>query len=196
MYKNLQCLTLLSVTLLLFVAGCNSHHPLSDPRHGSVDERLLGHWKCTHEGETVFLHVDKKTVSEDMVWMQIAAILFDGKKEMQVKRWVGFPTTLGDHHFFNGAVTENFEHLGSNRDTDELLSTIKIYSLLKYDVTTEHLDLYVPDSDFIRSATESGTIKGNGPMLTDSCEKLGAFFLTQDKKLFTDATRLRFTRVK
>ena len=78
--------------------------------------------------------------------------------------------------------------------TEELISSVERYDVLKYEVTDEFLDVWPADQKVMRAAIEAGEVKGSDATIDDTAENLTRFIEASAAKLFTN--KVRYTRVK
>ena len=107
---------------------------------------------------------------------------------------VGFPSTIGETRFFNVANMSVLIAQLRGSETEELVSSVERYDILKYEVTEDHLDVWPADQKVVRAAIEAGEVKGIDATIDDTAENLTRFIEASGPKLFTN--KIRYTRVK
>lgn len=91
----------ISLILIFFVilSGCvaESVNPLSDPKTAKYDDRLVGVWRSTFNGDDVYLHFGNK----DDASMDIIIVEHEKDCDMDFSRYVIFPTIIDKTYYMN-----------------------------------------------------------------------------------------------
>jgi len=130
---------------IVSLSGCiaESIHPLSDPENAKYDDRLMGLWRSTFDGDIVCLHFGNR----DDVSMDI--IVVEHKKDggIDPEGYVMFPTIIDKTYYMNV-------------QRKDLKQRDKGYIFVKYEITENILNLWLIDNDKIKRSIENGIIEG------------------------------------
>jgi len=197
---TLSLIALVSLLLLGFGKraeadyGVESKRPLSDPHKAAIDERPVGTWRAVIQEKTYFLHVGTGNIVGQSNWMELVLVNPGDKPTFYVYHKVGFPSKIGEMNFFNVANMSVLIAQLRGSKTEELISSVERYDVLKYEVTDEFLDVWPADQKVMRAAIEAGEVKGSDATIDDTAENLTRFIEASAAKLFTN--KVRYTRVK
>ena len=197
---TLSLIALVSLLLLGFGMraeadyGVESKRPLSDPHQASIDDRPVGTWRAVIQEKTYYLHVGTGNIVGQSNWMELVLVNAGDKPTFYLHHKVGFPTTIGKMSFFNVANMSVLISQLRGSTTENLVSSVERYDILKYEVTEEYLDVSPADQKVVRAAIEAGEVKGIDATVDDTAENLTRFIETSAAKLFPN--KIRYTRVK
>lgn len=174
--------------------GVESNRPLSDPHQARIDDRPVGTWRAVIQEKTYYLHVGTGNIVGQSNWMELVLVNPGDKPTFYLHHKVGFPSTIGAMSFFNVANTSVLISQLRGSKTEELVSSVERYDILKYEVTEEYLDVWPADQKVVREAIQAGEVKGSDATIDDTTENLIRFVSASAPKLFTN--KVRYTRVK
>lgn len=203
MFQRRCTLWLITIVSLLFLGfgkraeadyGVESKRPLSDPHKAAIDDRPVGTWRTVIQEKTYFLHVGTGNIVGQSNWMELVLVNPGERPTFYVYHKVGFPSTVGKLNFFNVANMSVLIAQLRGSKTEELISSVERYDILKYEVTDEFLDVWPADQKVVRAAIEAGEVKGVEATVDDTPENLARFIEASAAKLFT--RKFRYTRVK
>lgn len=167
-------LLLLSVVVL---SACviKSDKPISKADSDMYDTALNGTWYWKTSSETGFLHIGVE--SQGLYRILMVETNIDGKIDLE--EYMAHISTIGANKYLNVLI--------DHKETD------KGYLFVKYQVTKDGLELFIPDSSALEDAVESGKLKGtysnnkrSTPRLVDSSERIAKFIGENDKKLYPE----------
>ena len=196
---RLSLIALVNLLLLGFAMraeadyGVESKRPLSDPHQASIDARPVGTWRAVIQEKTYFLHVGTGNIVGQSNWMELVLVNPGDKPKFYLHHKVGFPSTIGEMSFFNVANMSILISQLRDSKTEELVSSVERYDILKYEMTEDYLDVWPADQKVVRAAIEAGEVKGSDATFDDTSENLIRFIEASAPKLFTN--KIRYTRV-
>ena len=173
--------------------GVASNRPLSDPHLASIDDRPVGTWRAVIQEKTYYLHVGTGNIVGESNWMELVLVNPGDKPTFYLHHKVGFPSTIGEMGFFNVANMSILISQLRGSKTEELVSSVERYDILKYEMTEDYLDVWPADQKVVRAAIEAGEVKGSDATFDDTSENLIRFIEASAPKLFTN--KIRYTRV-
>jgi len=174
--------------------GVESKRPLSDPHQAKIDERTVGTWRTTFKEKAYYLHVGTGNVVGKSNWMEMVLVNPGKKPTFYLHHKIGFPSTVGENSFISIANLSVLISQLRGSTTQDLMSSVGRWDILKYEVTEEYLDVWFPDHNVVREAIKAGKIKGTGASIDDTTENLIRFIESSAPKLFVK--KFRYTRVK
>ncbi len=174
--------------------GVESKRPLSDPNQASIDDRVVGTWQAVIREKQYYLHAGTGNIVGQSNWMELVLVNPGDKPTFYLHHKVGFPCKVGDMDFFTVAnVSVLIAQLRGSK-TEELISSVERYDILRYEVTGDTLDVWPADQKAVRAAIEAGEIKGTDATIDDTPENLARFLEASAAKLFL--RKIHYTRVK
>ena len=203
MFQRRFTLWLIAVASLLFLGlgkraeadyGVESKRPLSDPHQASIDDCPVGTWRAVIQEKTYFLHVGTGNIVGQSNWMELVLVNPGDKPTFYLHHKVGFPSTIDGMKFFNVANMSVLISQLRGSKTEQLVSSVERYDILKYEVTEDYLDVWPADQKVVRAAIEAGEVKGSDATIDDTPANLNRFIRASAPKLFTN--KVRYTRVK
>ncbi len=174
--------------------GVESKCPLSDPHQATIDDRPMGTWRAVIQEKTYFLHVGTGNIVGQSNWIELVLVNPGDKPTFYLHHKVGFPSTVGKTSFFNVANMSVLISQLRGSKTEELVSSVERYDILKYEITEDHLDVWPADQKVVRAAIEAGEVKGTDATIDDTAENLIRFLEESAAKLW--GNKIRYTRVK
>ena len=174
--------------------GVESKRPLSDPHQARIDDRPVGTWRAIIQEKTYYLHVGTGNIVGQSNWMELVLVNPGDKPTFYLHHKVGFPSTMGEISFFNVANMSVLISQLRGSKTEDLVSSVDRYDILKYEVTEDYLDVWPADQKVVREAIQAGEVKGSDATIDDTTENLLRFVKASAPKLFTN--KVRYTRVK
>lgn len=199
-------LRLLAAAFLLLTGCAESENPLSDPLKTKPDARLAGVWRV--QGDQYSVGPVGDGLPESVMRMVGVPHSKDGKLTPPGEL-LFFPTALGSNTYLN--VTDGADWKVESLKKKDWRS-IDSYVLAKYKVEGDTLLVWPMAAGAVKSAIETGKIKGvarripvKNPgakaksreqvMLTDTTENLARFVASEGDRLFSKEV-LRLERVK
>ena len=174
--------------------GVESKRPLSDPHQASINDRHVGTWRAVIQEKTYYLHVGTGNIVGQSNWMELVLVNPGEKPTFYLHHKVGFPSKIGETSFFNVANMSVLISQLRGSKTEDLVSSVERYDIMKYEMTEDYLDVWGADQKVVRAAIEAGEIKGNDATIDDTPENLTRFIEASAAKLFPN--KVRYTRVK
>lgn len=165
------------IGLLTFFCGCDeSESPLSPPV-GTIDQEVLGHWMKKTGNELNYLHITRDPGPGNRMTLVQENISGQGKSSNSTYRI--FPTIK------NGIKVMNIQMSSSLYKENPTTVKPTVYWFYRYQVTGRVLKVWFPKYDALRSAINSGRIKGRiwsdsmdeNFYLTDSPENLRRWYM-------------------
>ncbi len=174
--------------------GVVTAQPLADPLKAEIDERPTGTWRATIQEKTYYLHVGSGGIVGQANWMELILVNQGEKHSFYLHHRVGYTCTIGDQNYFHVAnMSKEISQLRGVK-AEELISSVERYSIMKYDVTEDTLDVWSADQKLVREAIEAGEIKGSGENLDDTAENVRRFIESAGPKLWRK--NVHYVRVK
>ena len=170
--------------------GVESNRPLSDPHQASIDDRPVGTWRAVIQEKTYYLHVGTGNIVGQSNWMELVLVNPGDKPTFYLHHKVGFPSTIGEMSFFNVANMSVLISQLRGSKTEDLVSAVERYDILKYEVTEDYLDVWPADQKVVRAAIEAGEVKGSDATVDDTTENLIRFIEASAPKLFTNKSSI------
>jgi len=170
--KSAACATL---ALSVLMCGCpESVHPISDPARAALDPALFGVWHGTFDGDEIYLHVGQGERGMTKATM----VEHDKKGGIKTERYVAFPTQL------DGLAMLNVRAVGEG-------DTVRGYTLIKYEVTSRKLTLWMLSYAAARDDIRAGKLRGKAEdgaygetYISASSEELAAYVLAGKVRVF------------
>lgn len=173
--------------------GVESKRPLSDPHQAVLDDLPVGTWQTVIREKPYFLHVGTGNIVGQSNWMELVLVNTGDRPTFYLYHKVGFHSTIGDMSFVNVANVSVLISQLRGSETEDLVSSVDRYDILKYEVTEDYLDVWPADQKVVRAAIEAGEIEGIEATIDDTEENLIRFIEASAAKLFTN--KIRYTRV-
>lgn len=190
--------------VLLPLTGCDSDHPLSDPKTSKPDERLVGKWRLLgKDGQVLYWNVGRMSEKSPKGVMRVTfAVQGKGKAEPP-EDFLMFPTVLGEKTYLNvisekGQPDRFCEEKG---EEGRKAKTADSYHIFKYQVDGDRLLVWKMDGNAKARAIEGGSIKGIAKRerlgrieFTDTSENVARFVAEAGDSLFSKES-LRLERI-
>jgi hypothetical protein len=182
--KNMKKNLLIFALIAIFFSACDwgSVNSLSPQSQAELDTKLEGTWTA----ENTTLEITKNTKNTMMAHIENLSV-----SEMEIPFFI---TRGPKHNYFNIRYEDTIPSLDSDA-----------YFFVKYSIIDDSLVLFLFDSEPIKSAVKSKTLKGEtvyqdaehtqeAAIITDTSENMVKFFEEQADNLIEPS--IRFTRVK
>jgi len=167
--------TLLGV---LFSSCISSEQPLSRPEDADRDDRLLGNWivpKTDKEPEHLL-----KIVPCDGKDGPVGMLKFVSREEPKDPNdepGHAFLTHLDGKWYLNCVISDDKPFKYGE-------SKVKGYWIMEYRIEGDELQFLFPDTSFITAQIDAGKIRGKDGSLTDTPEKIRAWLVANEAKIY------------
>ncbi len=191
-------LWLIGVAVCLFVSGCDSKNPLSDPRASKADQRLVGVWRDRSDGN-IYYYVSHAGDRYPACMMRVVGIK-QGKGNVDPPgSFLVFPTVLGDKTYLNVALGGNNKLAKSLHENGWNAVEADSYTFYWYKFDGNRLLVYGIDEEAKQKAIKSGKVKGkfenNSAKFTDTTENVARLVAGAGNGLWDTMNPSEFERV-
>jgi hypothetical protein len=166
--------------MVFFLGGCipYSDKPLTVLSPEALDPGIQGTWYVSGDGETVFLHVGTSGTPKRL---RLAMIERDEDGGIKTSELCGHTSRFGGRNYLN-------------LQWDEPIEQQKGFLFVKYAIIGEKLGIALIRATAVKKVVQAGGLEGvveegqwtSSVKLTDSPERLRAFFEKNDEDLFDD----------
>lgn len=166
---------------ILVLGGCviESKKPLTEIGSEKLDNSIIGTWYWNEPNETGFVHIGLNSEKR----YKIVMVETNGSGDIKTREFLAHSSALKTGRYLNVVSLEK--------------SSSKAFLLIRYEVSKNGLNLFLPDSSVFEKAVESKTLKAEfikgknkGIVLQDSSKNLANFVVENDAQLFPEGSLL------
>lgn len=167
---------------VLVLGGCviESKKPLTQIGSEKLDSSIIGTWYWNEPNETGYVHIGLDSEQR----YKIVMVETNGSGDIKTSEFLAHSSALKTGRYLNVVSLEK--------------SSSKAFLFIRYEVSKEGLNLFLPDSSVFEKAVESKMLKAQflkgknkGIVLVDSSKNLAKFVAENDGALFPEGNLLR-----
>ncbi len=183
--KTIKQATLKIIAVLIAVmvlGGCviESKKPLTEIGSEKLDNSIIGTWYWNQPNETGYIHIGLDSEKR----FKIVMVEINGSGDIKTRDFLAHSSALKTGKYLNVVSQGN--------------NSSKAFLFIRYEVSKEGLNLFLPDSSVFEKAVESKMLKAEfikgknkGLVLLDSSKNLADFVVENDALLFPEGNLLR-----
>ncbi len=183
--KTIKQATLKIIAVLIAVmvlGGCviESKNPLTKIGSKKLDNSIVGTWYWNQPNETGYIHIGLDSEKR----YKIVMVEINGSGGIKTRGFLAHSSALKTGNYLNVVSQEK--------------NSSKAFLFIRYEVSKEGLNLFLPDSSVFEKAVESKMLKAEfikgknkGLVLLDSSKNLADFVVENDALLFPEGNLLR-----
>lgn len=166
---------------VLVLGGCviESKKPLTQIGSEKLDSSIIGTWYWNQPNETGYVHIGLDSEQR----YKIVMVETNGSGDIKTREFLAHSSILKTGRYLNVVSQEK--------------SSSKAFLFIRYEVSKEGLNLFLPDSSVFEKAVESKMLKAQflkgknkGIVLLDSSKNLANFVVENDAQLFPEGSLL------
>ncbi len=183
-FKEIKKTTLKVTAVLiaiLVLGGCviESKKPLTEIGSEKLDDSIIGTWYWNEPNETGFVHIGLNSETR----YKIVMVETNGSGDIKTREFLAHSSALKTGRYLNVVSQQK--------------NSPKTFLLIRYEVSKEGLNLFLPDSSVFEKGVESKMLKAEFTkgknkeiVLLDSSKKLANFVVENDAQLFPEGSLL------